>query len=434
MNAVQATTGSARPPWLVRRLFPVLATVIMAAIGMAGTIWGPRYYGKTPWAVPDDLWGTLIAAQRLLHLNLGGLYTAPTELVSLPGAAVILVPAAAILDLARITVPTPAAVGHDSGTWLLLGPYQVAISASVLFAADAIAERLGGTRPKRFLLAAAGATALWSVTIRWGHPEDAVATGLLLYAVLALSEAKPARSAWLAGAAVAVQPLVLLAFPILITVVAPPWRRGFLTRAAVPGVLSLAVAAAANWTATIHAVTSQPNSPRIDHPTPWVYLAPHLAGGQVAAGPARILAIAAACGCGFVAGRRWRTDLCAERWRPELLREVLWWTAVALALRSVFEPVMVAYYLWPPMAAAVTAASRDWSRLLPTGCAVVVLTFCGQEGWRNPWAWWTPMIALLGLTLFLARPQQGEKARGWLARPAQVLPEPGEQFVADGTP
>ena len=95
MNAVQATTGSARPPWLVRRLFPVLATVIMAAIGMAGTIWGPRYYGKTPWAVPDDLWGTLIAAQRLLHLNLGGLYTAPTELVSLPGAAVILVPAAA---------------------------------------------------------------------------------------------------------------------------------------------------------------------------------------------------------------------------------------------------------------------------------------------------------------------------------------------------
>src|SRR5438034_612894 len=44
----------------------------MAAAGMAGTIWGPRFYGKTAWALPDDLWGTLIAAQRLAHLNLGG--------------------------------------------------------------------------------------------------------------------------------------------------------------------------------------------------------------------------------------------------------------------------------------------------------------------------------------------------------------------------
>ena len=40
---------------------------------MAGTIWGPRFYGKTAWALPDDLWGTLIAAQRLAHLNLAGL-------------------------------------------------------------------------------------------------------------------------------------------------------------------------------------------------------------------------------------------------------------------------------------------------------------------------------------------------------------------------
>src|SRR5271154_371853 len=264
---------------------------------MAGTIWGPRYYGKSAWALPDDLWGTMIAAQRLVHLNLAGLYTPPTQLVSLPGAAVILIPVVALIDAAGLPLGLPAAHAAHPETWLLAGPYEVAISAVVLFAADAIAERLGVTRPKRFLLAAAGATALWSVTVRWGHPEDPVATGLLLYAILALSEAKPGRSGWLAGAAVAVQPLVLLAFPVLITAVAPERRRGFLIRAAVPGVLSLAVAAAAHWTATIHAVTSQPNSPSIDHPTPWIYLAPHLADGDVAAGPARILAIVAACGC-----------------------------------------------------------------------------------------------------------------------------------------
>ena len=82
------STPSRTASWPVRRLFPLLATVIMAAAGMAGTIWGPRFYGKTAWALPDDLWGTLIAAQRLAHLDLAGLYTYPTQLVSLPGAAI----------------------------------------------------------------------------------------------------------------------------------------------------------------------------------------------------------------------------------------------------------------------------------------------------------------------------------------------------------
>jgi hypothetical protein len=223
---LSAAAVDPRPPWLLRRLFPVLATVILIVAGMAGTIWGPRYYGKPGWALPDDLWGTMIAAQRLVHLNLAGLYTPPTQLVSLPGAAVILIPVVALFDAAGLSLGLPGAHAAHPGTWLLAGPYEVAISAVVLFAADAIAERLGVTRPRRFLLAAASATALWSVTIRWGHPEDAVATGLLLYAILALSDNRASRAAWLAGAAVAVQPLVLLAFPVLVFVVGPrrrPW-------------------------------------------------------------------------------------------------------------------------------------------------------------------------------------------------------------------
>ena len=305
-GALTGVAAAERSPWPVRRLFPLLAAVVMTAAGMAGTIWGPRYYGKTAWALPDDLWGTLIAAQRLAHLNLAGLYTLPTQLVSLPGTAVILVPAIVVIDVTGLRLGLPSAHGAYPAVWLFAGPYQVAISTVALFAADAIAERLGATRPKRFWLAAAGATALWSVTIRWGHPEDAVAVGLLLYAVLALAESKTSRSAWLAGAAVAVQPLVLLAFPILVAVVEPRKLAGYLARAAAPAALLLAAAAAANWTATIHAVTSQPNSPAIDHPTPWISLYPHLAGGQVAAGPARIVAIVAACGCALVVARRWR--------------------------------------------------------------------------------------------------------------------------------
>jgi len=433
-GSIPSGTQGRRASWPARRLFPLLATVIMAAAGMAGTIWGPRFYGKTAWALPDDLWGTLIAAQRLAHLNLAGLYTYPTQLVSLPGAAIILIPAIAVIDPAGLQLTVPHAHGAYPSVWLFAGPYQVAISAVALFAADAIAERLGATRPKRFCLAAASATALWSVTVRWGHPEDAVAVGLFMYAILALADARPVRSAWLAGAAVAVQPLVLLAFPLLAAVVEPRRLPGYVARAAAPGALLLAAAATANWTATAHAVTSQPNYPAIDHPTPWIYLAPHIADGQVAAGPGRILAIVAALGCALVVARRWRAIRTAGRWGPGALTELLWWTAVALALRSAFEPVMVSYYLWPPLAVALAAAASDWSRLLPVGCTTVGLTFFSQVQWHNPWSWWTPMVAGLALALFFARPRPG-RPRSGPTRPApQVLPEAGEQLAADGAP
>jgi hypothetical protein len=265
--------------------------------------------------------------------------------------------------------------------------------------------------------------------VRWGHPEDAVAVGLLLYAVLALPGPRPHRAAWpdawpapwLAGAAVAVQPLVLLAFPVLAAAIDRRRLAGFLARAAAPSVLLLAAAAAANWPATISRVTSQPNAPAIDHPTPWIYLAPQLSDGSVAAGPGRSLAVVAALGCGVFLWHRIRAA-------PARLEELLWWVAVALALRSVFEPVMVAYYLWPPLAVALAAAAADWSRLLPAGAAAVVLTFFSQILWRNPWAWWTPMITILVVALALARPRRVRSPA------ARVLPETGEEFVADSAP
>jgi hypothetical protein len=410
-------------PWPARRAFPLIAVVVMILIGMAGTIWGPVYYGQQSWAVPDDLWATMVAAQRLLDLDLAGLYTPPTNLITFPGAAVILVPVAAVLDAAGLPIHAGHQGVHPTG-WLVAGPLETLISAIVLFAADALAERLGASLPKRFLLAAAEATALWNVTIRWGHPEDAVAVGLVLYAVLALGDERPSRAAWLTGAAVAVQPLVLLAFPILAVAVKPRRLPGFVARAATPPIVTLAAAAAANWTATIHAVTSQPNAPSIDHPTPWIYvtfLARPLSDGSVAAGPARALSVLVAVGCALCIRNRWRTERLTGAWSPQALAGLLWWIAVALALRSVFEPVMVSYYVWPPLAAALAAASRDWIRLVPAAAAATVLTFLSQVSWRNPWVWWTPMVVVLGLTLLAARPAR--------AAPAQV-PEPGERFAA----
>ena len=390
-------------PWLARRLFPVLATAALVAAGMISTTCWPLLVGKSAWALPHDLWGTLVAARRLVHGNWSGLYAKPTALVTLPGAAVILAPAVVIIDAARLSLQIPGPHNPHPGVWLLAGPYEIAVSAVALFAADAIAEHLGVARRGRALLAAASAVALWSVAVRWGHPEDAVAVGLFLFGILALSRSQTGRSGWLIGAAVAVQPLVLLALPLAAVVIKPRRLAGFLARAAAPSALLLGAAAAANWKATVSAVTSQPNSPAVNHPTAWTSLAPHLGAGAVAAGPARVLAIAVACGCALIAGRRWRAALDSDGWSSRILQELLWWAAVALALRCVFEPVMVAYYLWPALAVALIAASPSWPRLITTSVAAVALTYASQLSWRSPWTWWAPMIAGLALTLFLAR-------------------------------
>ncbi|MGH3263422.1 MAG: hypothetical protein ACRDNS_15675, partial [Trebonia sp.] len=294
-----------------RRLFPLIASAGLIVIGMFTTTWGPTLIGRTEWALPYDLWGTLIATTRLAHGNIGGLYAPPTGLISLPGTAVILLPCAAAISALGLSLGIPGPHNQHPPVWLLAGPYQIALCCVTLFAADALAQRLGVQFWKRGLLAAASAGILWSVSARWGHPEDAVAVGLLLYAVLAQSKGRLARAGWLTGAAVCVQPLVLLALPVLLATV--PWRRmaPFLVRAALPSAVLLGATAIANWHDTYTSVTSQPNSPVINHPTAWTSLAPHLANQNVAAGPFRLATIALACLCAVALMRRWQARASA---------------------------------------------------------------------------------------------------------------------------
>jgi len=386
---------------MARRVFPLIASGLLMAVTMGTSTLGPGIVGRSQWALPQDYWGTLLAAVRLAHLDVAGLYTQPTGLVSLPGTAVILLPVAAVIALSGMSLAIPGAHNPHPGVWLAAGPYEVAISCVALFAADALAERLDVSRGRRALLALAGGVALWNVAGRWGHPEDAVATGLLMYAALAAHGRRVPAAGWLTGAAVCVQPLVLLAVPVLAAVL--PWRRvpAFLTRAALPSVAGFAAALAANPSAAWSAVTSQPDSPVINHPTPWTSLAAHMAGGNVAAGPFRLTAVVVACACGLALHRRWRWPRDGDL--P--LAELLWWMALALALRSFFEPVMVPYYLWPPLALAlIPAAALSARRLIWASAVTAAVTGLAQGPWRGVWLWWLPVIAGLILLLGLGVP------------------------------
>jgi hypothetical protein len=379
-----------------RRILPLIASVGLIVVGMFTTTWGPTLIGRTEWALPYDLWGTLIATTRLAHGNIGGLYAPPTGLISLPGAAVILLPCAAVISALGLSLTIPGPHNLHPPVWLLAGPYEIALCCVTLFAADALAEQLGVRFWKRGLLAAASAGILWSVSARWGHPEDAVAVGLLL----------------------------------LLAVM--PWRRmvPFLVRTALPSAVLLGATAIANWHDTYTSVTSQPDSPVINHPTAWTSLAPQMANQNVAAGPFRLATIVLACLCALAIRRRWRamatvdastggaTAGDAAAWSTALLTEVLWWVALALALRSFFEPVMVSYYPWPPMAVAlIPAATLSWPRLVAVGVLAGGLTAAAQGPSHAVWIWWVPIVAGLVVLLGLARPRAS-------VRPAPLVREP----------
>src|ERR1700743_751813 len=92
---------------LARRLFPLAASVGLIAVGMLTTTWGPGLIHRSEWALPYDYWGTLVAAARLAHGHLGGIYAPPTGLVSLPGTALILVPVAAVTSLLGLSLQLP---------------------------------------------------------------------------------------------------------------------------------------------------------------------------------------------------------------------------------------------------------------------------------------------------------------------------------------
>jgi hypothetical protein len=407
-----------------RRWVPLIGSVVFVLIGMLTTAWGPTHIlGRPEWALPYDLWGTLIATVRLAHGNIGGVYAPGTGLISLPGAAVILLPCAAVISALGLSLQIPGPQNLHPAVWLLAGPYEMALSCVTLFAVDALAERLGVGRWKRALLTAISLGILWSPSARWGHPEDTFAVGLLLYAVLAQSNDRVVLAGWLTGCAVCVQPLVLLALPVQLALL--PWRRmvPFLVRAAVPSAVLVAAAAIANWHDTYTSVTSQPDSPVINHPTIWTSLAPQLANQNVAAGPFRLATIAAACLCALVIRRRWQARLTEQQnyeiaetsdtadrpgspgWPTALLADVLWWVAFTLALRSFFEPVMVSYYPWPPMAVAlIPAATLGWRRLIAVGAVAGGLTAAAQGPSHAIWIWWVPIVAGLAVLLALSRP------------------------------
>src|SRR5271170_194787 len=113
------TKGSGMRERIRRRMFPLIASAGLVLVGMFTTTWGSTLIGRSEWALPYDLWGTLIATTRLAHGNIGGLYAPPTGLISLPGAAVILLPGAALISALGLSLNIPGPHNLHPAVWLV---------------------------------------------------------------------------------------------------------------------------------------------------------------------------------------------------------------------------------------------------------------------------------------------------------------------------
>jgi hypothetical protein len=305
-------------------------------------------------------------------------------------------------------------------------PVELLLGSSVIFAADALAQKVGVAGRRRIWMCAAVAIVAWPVAAVWGHAEDSLAMAFALYAMVAVLDGRWSRVGWLFGLGIVLQPLVLLLLPMLFFYTPSGQRLMFAARSLVLSVFLVGVAFAGDPSDTYRSLVKQPTPPSVNHATPWVALSPrvnsnaiqtfHGASLHPRAGGGHRFAVNVVAGTGravaYVSGGPGRmidvlaalvVGLVVWRWRPTPVR-LLWLAAVVLASRCFFEPVMTPYYLAPPLImclimAALQSRKRFWAAVI---LALEVTVFAYHH--LNPWAWWLPVVVGVAAVVALGYP------------------------------
>lgn len=389
--------------------------------------WIPLTGHGSGWVQSTDLWGIYRSAQYVAWGDIGDIARA----VTLPGIAVLLAPVALVAGTFGMSASYPHLLAHPTA-WLVLAPVEMTLGALALLPLDALAVRQGIRGRRRIALCAAEATVLWPLVVMWGHAEDALAIGASVAALMAVMDRRWRPAGWWFGAAVALQPLVLVLLPLVVLGLVPgiSERVRFVARSAIPSAVLLAIPLARNWQLTTSTMFQQANYPSIDHPTPWLFLAPvvrpahwaaytrvvhstagfavhrgrYLVSPVVGTGPGHLVALGVALLVGLLA---WRL--------PPTPSGVLWLGALCLTLRCAFGSVEDPYYVWPALALLLisAAAQRGWQFPIALGAALAETVFA--EFHLGPWSWYVPVILLLGVGLACAWPSR-DRPKGDTAR------------------
>ncbi|MGA2836664.1 MAG: hypothetical protein ABSF84_08710 [Acidimicrobiales bacterium] len=407
-----------------RRVWPIGMSAAFVVCGLLYFFrWSPVVrHRPSLWIMPSDLWVTYASASAAAHGHLGSIYG--SGFLAFPGILLVLAPIGALSGRFSTVYVQVTQHGHPftglhyyvthgtptvlydgvvnsgnlyavhQGVFPLLATFVLVVSCTALFAFDAMAEYLGVVRWRRAVLSVAEAALLWPVVVVAGHPEDVLAVALATWALLWAFEGRWTGAGWLFGAALAVQPLVIVVFPLLLVLGGRDRALGLVVRGVVPAAAVAVGPFVADPHDMLHAVVEQPTFPNIlgNHKTLWTPLAPHLSGSgttdTVGGGPLRLVALALAAGIGW-----W-----SQRWRQRH-EMVVWGAALALALRVYTESVMTAYYTWPALALGILVAARADVRRFVTALVAALVTLVVGQWSIDSYVWWA--VQVVGVTVIL---------------------------------
>ena len=382
---------------LVRRRWVavVAAAILMAGYLMVSFVIVPAVT-HSGWQDSQDLWINYQLAHTITLGNYANVYS-QSSLRPTPAILLVLLPVELLTRHLGLVTGFAVAIPRPSA-WPVVAPFLVLLCAPALFAADSVAELIGAPWPRRMIVGVVGAIALGSV-VWWGHPEDAIAVALLLFAMRAAIGRRWILCAWLLGAGIAFQALIVLAVPVV--VLGAGWRRlpTLALRIVAPAAALLLIPFATDWSDTFRAEVQQPVFVKFIRPSVWMPLAPRLSnelstgGRSVAEGPVRMISIVIAIGVGVWFMQRERSP-----------RMLVWCVALVLSLRVLVEVGLAPYYAWPPLAVALVCAASQSSKRVWLTCGMAAgVTWLANYQIHKGWLWW-PIAAGLVIVLAAAFP------------------------------
>ena len=409
--------------WAARHVVPLVGTAAVLVVGMnLGIEWNPLLHHTQTWAGAIDVWRSYAVSDQALGGHLGQVYAPGSGLVGPPGPLVLFAPAVALSQMLHLSVGGPILV--EPTAWVVLEPWILLLSSSVLFAADTVACRLGVGPRRRWALMAAEVFVLWDVAFWYGHPEYPVAVALVLFAALDALDGRWSRCGWLFGVAIACQPIALATVGVAFALA--PTRRwaGLVVRMAVPPAVVLAGPLVAGWTSAYRTLHLQPEPLFRDHPTPLAHLAPHLPGDWVSGAPMRSIGtLVAFAFCWLV---------CRRRPSPATVVAAL---SVAFLLRCLIDPVLVSYYVFAPLAVGLVAAAASSRVRFAAACILAAgVTVYAQLGAGGEWRWPLVVVGGTAVVVGLGWPSPSRAFDQRERAPVAASPGPPGPAVGGGLP
>jgi hypothetical protein len=385
--------------------------------------WNPLAHHRSNWDISSDLWIAYRAAQYVGWGFEGEIYKTQ-YFDAFPGIAVLLAPIAKLGGIFKLSESYPIPLSRPSA-WFILGPVNALCGGVLLFPLDRLARRLLVSYRRRVVLVWLEASLIFIIVVLWGHPEYTLALTFAICSLIATFDGKWVRVGIFMGLAILFQPFTALMVPVIVLYL--PARRWIPTAAivALPSLILLTPPLVKEWQTTTYSLSRQPNFPTINHPTPWLSLAPVLEksrlaflriaeivtkpngthglkfveipyhyGEVVASGPGRFVSLFLACVIGVYVAKA----------KPTVVM-VVWWAAVCLSLRCAFECVIDPYYLLPA-AVVLLVLAATCNGVHFTAIAVVVAS-CAVVSYQymTPWAYYASVNGLMLVALAVARPR-----------------------------